>query len=174
VNKQKFNATGVGEMIVEVPNGMDTSKMRLTEVLYSPEIGFTLISIGWIDNAGYLSTFGQGQCEICGSDGNVVGIFPKTHGLYHVIHESAGEQANAAMEKLTVMELHRLMGHVAPPAAKRLVEKGFVAGITLDTSASESTFCESCVYAKMKRQPVPKVQEGEQAAEYGGKVHSDV
>ena len=173
-NCQKFNATGVGEMVIEVPNGVDATKMRLTEVLYSPEVGFTLVSIGKIDDAGYTSAFGNGQCQILDGNGIVVGTFPKAKGLYRVVHESVDEQVNAATEKHTVMELHRLMGHIAPAAAKRLVEKGFVAGVSLDLSSSESTFCESCIHAKSKRQPIPKMREGERAKEYGGEIHSDV
>jgi hypothetical protein len=156
-NKQKFNAAGVGEMLIEVLNGMNMSKMRLTKVLYSPEISFTLISIGCIDDAGYLLIFRHGLCEIHDPDGNIVGAFPKTHGLYRVVHESVKEQANAANKKVTIMELHCLMGHIAPAAAKRLIEKGFVAGVSLDMATSKSAFYELCVYAKTKHQPVPKV-----------------
>ena len=45
-NKQKFNASGKGEMVIDVPNGIEISQLRLTEVLYSPEVGYTLVSIG--------------------------------------------------------------------------------------------------------------------------------
>ena len=45
-NQQSFSATGVGDMLVEVPNGEEVSTIRLTEVLYSPEVGYTLVSIG--------------------------------------------------------------------------------------------------------------------------------
>ena len=71
------------------------------------------------------------------------------------------ESANSAQEVLTVAELHRRMGHIAPSAAKRLVENGFVTGIQLDTSGPEPTWCELCAYAKTKRKPVPKVGQGE-------------
>ncbi|KAG1732846.1 uncharacterized protein EDB91DRAFT_1084594 [Suillus paluster] len=42
-NQQCFNATGIGELVIEVPNGMDVSKLTLTEVLYSPAVGYTLM-----------------------------------------------------------------------------------------------------------------------------------
>ena len=45
-NKQKFHVVGSGEMIIEVLDGADVSKMKLTEVLYLLEIGYTLVSIG--------------------------------------------------------------------------------------------------------------------------------
>src|ERR1700683_3958948 len=65
-NKHQFNAVGSGEMEID---GMDILKMKITEVLYSPEVGYTLISVGCLDKAGFSATFGQGRCEICSSDG---------------------------------------------------------------------------------------------------------
>ncbi|KIK15220.1 hypothetical protein PISMIDRAFT_115493, partial [Pisolithus microcarpus 441] len=56
-NKQSFNATAVGDLIIEVPNGCDVTKLRLTEVLYSPMVGYTLVSIGCLDQLGYSVTF---------------------------------------------------------------------------------------------------------------------
>ena len=32
-NKQSFNATAVGDLVIDVPNGYDTTKLTLTEVL---------------------------------------------------------------------------------------------------------------------------------------------
>ncbi|PBK60397.1 hypothetical protein ARMSODRAFT_847502, partial [Armillaria solidipes] len=63
-NNQDFTAVGQGEIWVDVPDGNDMSKMHLTEVLYSPEIGYTLVSVGCLDQARYTLTFGQGMCRI--------------------------------------------------------------------------------------------------------------
>lgn len=68
-NKKDFHMVGTGEMVVEVLNSVDILQLRLTEVLYSPEIGYTLISIGCLDDAGFSTTFGQGWCEIQNSNG---------------------------------------------------------------------------------------------------------
>jgi hypothetical protein len=45
-NKESFSAIGKGEVILDLPNSVATSKLHLSEVLYSPEAGYTLISIG--------------------------------------------------------------------------------------------------------------------------------
>ncbi|KAJ3884960.1 hypothetical protein GG344DRAFT_34365, partial [Lentinula edodes] len=64
-NKQHFSADKRGELSVDLPNGVDDpSKLHLTEVLYSPEVGYTLISIGKLDEAGFEVTFGDGKCTI--------------------------------------------------------------------------------------------------------------
>ena len=105
-NRQKFVATGVGDMIVEVPNRYDVSKLHLTKVLFSLEVGYTLVSIGCLDELGLSTTFAEGFCTIKGSDGETIGrILCTSKGLYHVVHEH--ETANAAAETVTVMELHR-------------------------------------------------------------------
>jgi hypothetical protein len=66
------------------------------------------------------------------------------------------------------------MGHISPAVAKQLVSQGFVTGVSLDTSPDEPIFCESCVYAKSRRQAVPKAREGERATSFGEEIHSDV
>ena len=82
-NCQVFNATGVGEMVVDVPNRYDVSCLRLTEVLYSKEVGYTLVSVGRLDELGLSTTFADGFCTIWGTDGETIGCIPRsTRGLY--------------------------------------------------------------------------------------------
>jgi hypothetical protein len=61
-------------MVTKVRNGERGSKLELTDALYIPGIGYTLISIGKIDDAGYTTTFGGGKCVIRDSEGEVVGV----------------------------------------------------------------------------------------------------
>ncbi len=158
-NTQKFSAAGKGEMCIDVLNGANASNLQLTEVMYSPEVGYTLISVGRLDDLGFELTFGGGKCIIRAPDGEVVGVVPKDDGgLYRVRHE--GDSAGAAEEVLTLDQLHRRMGHISPEVARRLVEKGFVTGIKLDKSSGEPQFCESCIYAKATRKPVSKARRG--------------
>ena len=146
-NRQKFVATGVGNMIVEVPNGYDISRLCLTEVLFSPKVGYTLVSIGHLDELRLLTTFAEGFCTIRGSDGETIGWIPHTlKGLYCVVHEH--KTANATGETMTVMELHQHYGHIAPSIACQLVENGLVGGLKFDDLKDGGTFCESCIYAK--------------------------
>ena len=52
-NKQNMTAVGMGEMTINIPNGADISQLRLMEVLYSPEVGYTLVSVGRLDKKGF-------------------------------------------------------------------------------------------------------------------------
>ena len=81
-NKLDFTAVGMGEMTVDVPNGIDISQLRLTEVMYSPEVGYTLVFVGRLDENGFSVTFANGKCTIQG-EGECIGAIPKTGcGLY--------------------------------------------------------------------------------------------
>ncbi|KIK58386.1 hypothetical protein GYMLUDRAFT_1006103 [Collybiopsis luxurians FD-317 M1] len=117
----------------------------LPNTLYVPELANTLISIGCLDNAGYTVTFGNGKAKIRYKDGTLM---------------------------LTLDELHRCMGHISHRAAENLVHGGFVDGVALESN--DAPQCETCIFAKMSRKPVPKVRKGEHAKEFGEQIHSDV
>ena len=159
--------------------------MRLCEALYSPEVGYTLISIGRLDEAGFSVTFSDGKCVIRDEEGSRVGQIPRSKaGLYRVVHDTvdptlnnvaqAASAATRTDEKVSVMELHARMGHIAPAAAEQLVRKGFVAGIKIDDSTSPPTFCDVCTYAKATRKPITKERHGDRAKNFAEEIHSDV
>ena len=160
-------------MIIDVPKGVESSQLWLSEVLYSPEVGYTLISVGQLNEKGFMATFSGRKCAICGPSGEHVGKIPKTSkSLYWVQHER-GEEANLAKEVLTIDKLHCWLGHISPKSAQKLVQNGFVTGLWLDPTSDTDIFCESCVYVKATRKLVSKTREGKHATEFGGEIHSD-
>jgi hypothetical protein len=163
-----------GELIVDVPNGADRSKLQLTEVLYSPEVGYTLVSVGRLDENGFSANFSGGKCTIMGPDGEQVGEVPKNpHGLYCVDHEP--ESASTAEEVLTLDQLHCCLGHISPDSARRLAQNSFITGLHLESTAmGNKFFCKSCVYVKATWKPVVKARRGERATKFGAEVHSDL
>ena len=81
-NKQSFSATGIGKLTVDLPNHGRMSKLELTDVQYSPEVAYTLmslVSVGNLDQKGFVVKFGGGKCEITDPDGNIVGEVPKNN-----------------------------------------------------------------------------------------------
>lgn len=87
-----------------------------------------------------------------------------------------GEVVAAASEKvakLTLEELHRRLGHIAPDAARRLVQDGVITGIEL-VGHTTLTSCASCEYAKMTRKQIRKEREEPLAEHFGDEVHMDV
>ena len=147
-NKQTMSAVEMGKMIIDIPNSADILQLRLTEVLYSMEVGYTLVSVGRLDEKGFEITFSGGKCSIKGPDGKLVGAVPKTKGLYHVTHDEP-ETAHVADEELTLDQFHHRMGHILAGIAHRLVEKGLVTRVWIELTSSGDYFCESCVYTKV-------------------------
>jgi hypothetical protein len=73
-------------IIVIVPNEDSSTKIKLTKVLYTPDVSYVLVSVGRIDDAGYYTTFGGGRCEIADAKRKVIGIILKKGGVYRTYH----------------------------------------------------------------------------------------
>ena len=173
-NKQSFSTIGKGDLIIDVPDDDHFTQLRLTDVQYSPNVAYTLVSIGRLDEEGFTATFGQGKCVLRGPDGEKLGEVQRTaRKSYKVEHEEG--MANAAEETLTIDQLHRRMGHASIQVIRDLVTKGMVTGLRLEyTPTGKPFFCESCVYGKATRKSVPKIRQGERAVVFGGEIHSDL
>jgi hypothetical protein len=154
--KSCFSAVGKGELTIDVPNGAESFQLQLTEVLYSPEVGYTLVSIGRLDENGFTANFSGGKCTITGPNGVTVGMVLKNNrGLYRVDHES--ESASTAEEVLMMDQMHHCLGHISVNVAKKLAKDGFITGLWLKTTPlSNDFFCKSCVHAKATCKPVAK------------------
>lgn len=175
-DKKAMKAVGKGDMVVELPNGSKTSRLKLKDVFHVPGVGYTLVSIGRLDVEGYFVTFGGGMCQIREANGKVLGTIPRTSQcLYKIPHEAISGLAAAAEEMITLDQFHRRMGHISPYTARKLVKEKLVTGVKLDgSSINIPIFCESCVHAKAIRKPIPKVREGKRASKFGEEVHSDL
>ena len=73
-NKQTFSTIGKGDLVIDIPSDNGTMQFRLQEVLYSPEVVYMLVSIGHLDEDGFLVTFGGGKCTIRDGNKEVVGV----------------------------------------------------------------------------------------------------
>ena len=80
------------------------------DVQYFPNVAYTLVSIGKLNNEGFTITFGNGRCILKGPDGGKVGEVMRTTGkAYKVEHEEG--IVNVVEETLTLNQLHQRMGH---------------------------------------------------------------
>src|SRR6266702_2189929 len=71
-NQQRFPAVGVGRLSVLAPNGGTHSTITLSEVLHAPAVGYTLVSIGALDQKGYRTSIGGGHLELYAPGGGRV------------------------------------------------------------------------------------------------------
>jgi hypothetical protein len=101
----------------------------------------------------------------------VITKIPHVDGLYTVMGQHE-HHAALAKGKLTLGELHRVLGHIAHLVVKSTVKKGLVEGVELD-SASEPEFCEACEKGKAAKQPFPK-ESKRHAQTYGELIHTDL
>jgi hypothetical protein len=76
-DKRQFFANGKGDMYLEVPNGTGHSRVLLRDVLYSPTMGITLVSISRITSAGSSVLFYGNTCQITALQETLWHKFPK-------------------------------------------------------------------------------------------------
>lgn len=109
---------------------------------------FTLIAMNRITAAGLAVHFKGQLCRIYSAPPKrtVIAEIPHVDGLY-MVTEQRKHHVALAKGKLTVCELHRVLGHVSHSTVKSVVEKGLVKGVELD-SASEPKFCDACEKGK--------------------------
>ena len=175
-DKQTFQATGKGKLLIHIPNGdKGTSKVNLLDALYSPSMGVTLVSVSRISKAGSTVVFQGDYCRIYNAEKERIGQIREKGGLYRVFMLNSEVAANSVEtdEALSIDELHRRLGHISHERAKLLVEKGLVEGVNLD-AGSEASVCESCEWGKGTRKAVTKIREGERCAAVGDEIHTDI
>ena len=138
-------------------------------------MGLTLVLIRKITAAGYKVIFRGLTCRIYDSKNKIIGQISAKNELYHVDYETVINTAmiGETLEVLTVEELHRHMGHIAPETAKKMVSNGVIKGIEVD-SATTIQHCNSCEYAKATRKPIKKFCETPRAAKFRDEIHLDV
>jgi hypothetical protein len=134
-DKTVFKATGIGNIRLSIPNGKTTTHVMLKDILYCPDLAFTLVSLTPCDAAGYSVLMKGQKCLIRDARGKSLGQIPLSNGLYKVERQSTAETANAAQRALTLNELHRQMGHISPQVAKKLVQSGTITGLDVDMSS---------------------------------------
>ena len=178
-NNQIFQAVGKGDMQVKIPNGDSFTSATLHDVLYAPDIAFTLISLTHVDKAGYSTLIEGGELHLIDrSTRTIVGRIPSHNDLWSVRPTKALENGNqhllpgnCSLITISIMDLHRCLGHISPSTAAQLVNKGSLPGITINDWNVD--FCEVCALSKIKRQPFPK-HRAHPAQDVGDVIHSDV
>ena len=149
-NGRILKAAGMGDLHLELPNRSKQTQVTFKNAVHAPNMAFTLLSISKLDKSNHKV-------------------------IYQVLtspQQPTPLSENAAVEKLTINEAHRQLGHISSAAIRHMVMKGFITGIDLDES-SKPKFCEACAKAKSVRQPYPQ-ESYTRAEKYGDCVHWDL
>jgi len=166
--------TGNAKLKISILNGTTTRNVTLKQVLFCPDLAFTLISLMKCDTAGYSMLLKDHKRTISDLHGTVLGQVSLTRDLYqHQYIFQTDETVNVAHKVLSLDQLHRKMGHIPPCTTRELVKNGTVTGLNLDMR-SEASFCNACAKAKPVCKPVPKEYTSLCATNVGNKILSDI
>ena len=169
-NNRVFYAVGTGDLEIQVPNGASSSKVRLCDVLYAPDMGLTVVSIGRIVKAGCTVQFEDGSCKIK-RNGSIIGEIPASaKGLFKVEHSLIAAESP---EHVDILTLHCRLGHISLDTIRQLICSNAVSGLHLIDDFPPFA-CDSCEYAKATCKAIRKEREASQADSFGAEVHTDV
>jgi hypothetical protein len=60
----------MGTLAIQVPNGQGETELLLKGTLHAPSVGYTLVSLGTLDEEGYHAQIGGGYLELTSLRGN--------------------------------------------------------------------------------------------------------
>lgn len=166
-NSERVEVTGTGDVMLSVPEDAEGRKnITLANVLYVPNLGGNLLSIGRIEERGFKIEFADGMAKILSKSETVV-LEAKRRGRLYIVEEN---QPAAYITKTATNELwHRRLGHPCQNAMKNIEHS---------SSEEESPIvsnkpCSICIQGKMKRKRFPKCS-NTQAKDVLEVIHSDV
>jgi hypothetical protein len=145
VDKRVFYMIGVGDVVIDIPNGESSTLIRLKDVLHALDMGATIVSISRIAKAGFLVCFEGQLCKIKDLHDIVIGVIPASdNGLYKVDRIYSAVMAPKCVELAT---MHRCLGHIALDVIRTLFRSGTAEGMQL-IHDSTPLICNSCEHAK--------------------------
>jgi hypothetical protein len=134
VDGRTLKAVRIGDVCIDLPNGSKQTPALLKDTVYAPDMAFTLISIGCLDQANCSVTIKREMCTIWNSDGCIMGTIPRANGLYCLINAGKGsptDHANDAAGKMSISEAHHKLGHILHSAIRNAISTGQITGIEL-------------------------------------------
>ena len=72
-DKMIFMATNVGRMKIDIPNGRESTTVTLKDMLYCPDLGYTLVSLAKCGAASFTVTLKDKSCCIKDAKGSQIG-----------------------------------------------------------------------------------------------------
>ena len=161
-------------MKIDIPNRKDSTAITLKDVLYCPDLGYTLGSLAKCDSASITVTLKDNSCCIKDAKGLQIGQIPQYQGLYWVDDGTSTHIGTYMGVRVhTVDELHRTMGHISLAVIKWLIKQKIVLGLELDVK-SKAIFYPTCTKAKPTLKPVIKERVEYVSQALGDKIHSDI
>jgi len=157
-NGQKLSCEGIGEVFVDCVSGNgDNLPVKLTEVLYVPQLHGNLISVKKLTSKGFEVCFKDKQCVITKA-GEVITSATANRCLYELDTVDRALQITEGKCPECIHVWHNRLGHRDPNAIK-LLEKHNTAVNFHIAQCDILKACDSCIQAKMTRKSFPKKSE---------------
>ena len=142
-NNHEVEVIGIGTVCLESNNG---SKLVLNNVKHAPDVRLNLISVGYLDDEGYVNTLGVGQWKLTRGL-MVVARGDKLSNLY-VFQGSMSRDSVNLVENDTSSELwHRRLSHMSEKGIDSLAKKNLLSGV----KQAKLKKCVHCLAGKQKR-----------------------
>ena len=177
-DNKPLHALGIGEICIERKVNGRLITGKLYAVLYVPNLGVNLFSIGAAKQHGVTATFQDNQVTLS-KNGKVVAAGTRSNQKLYRLDIVASQFKNdtedfAALSQDDDIQLwHKRLGHVNFQTIKRMKSKDMIDGMQLNPSSSKQPICEGCIMGKHHRLPFPK--DGRtRATRVGELIHSDV
>ena len=169
---QTLKAVRIGDVCIDLPHGSKRTLALLKDTVYAPNMAFTLILIGRLDQANCSVTFQKGMCTTRNPNGCIMGTIPRANGLYRLVNagkRNPMDHANVAAGTMSISKAHHKLGHISHSAIQNAISTRQITRIDLDMD-SKPEFCEPCAKAKSARVPFPQKSDTH-AEKYGERVH---
>lgn len=123
VNKHIFHATGMGDIEIQMLKSATMSKIVLCNVLYTPDMGLTVVSISCIMKASYKVEFDNNSCVVKKKpEMKIVGhIAESPNSLFKVEHALAAAIDMPSDKHIHIHTLHHRLGHIAANSIHSLI-----------------------------------------------------
>ena len=142
-NNHEVEVIGIGTVCLESNNG---SKLVLNNVKHAPDVRLNLISVGYLDDEGYVNTLGAGQWKLTRGL-MVVARGDKLSNLY-VFQGSMSRDSVNLVENDTSSELwHRRLSHMSEKGIDSLAKKNLLSGV----KQAKLKKCVHCLGGKQKK-----------------------
>jgi len=148
-------ATGKGKVILYCKSGTCYERRTLTDVLYVPELGNNLFSVGKVTNLGFHIKFTDQKCFIVKKGKTIAKAY--RNGNLNKLDIEAKKLSNFAKDGNDLFTWHKRLGHLNYKSVIALDEMNLVNGIKITNK--ETKICEACIEGKFKRDSFPKMSE---------------
>lgn len=136
---------------------LTVGELKLHNVLFVPDLGFNLLSVGCFSDEGYKTVFENGTCVIRDADNKII-LQVRGNGLYEIKASSMTASLVAQTHSADMLlYLHRSLGHLNWNDVYKIARSGRLGDEwrSIINPKSMNILCEECVKAKGRRLPSP-------------------